>query len=220
MIDILFTSFKKPFEPGLYSEYLSLLPVELRERNERFIRWRDRHSHLIGKLLLIEAFKLHGIEKDIWQKIEYNTYKRPCLTIDNFDFNISHSGDYVVCAIGENTRLGIDIEQHKKTDIHNFRKVMTLEQWEVINNAEYPIEEFYRFWTIKESVIKADGRGFVIPLDKLEVFNNTVFYEDKTWFIKELKIDNDCSASLAMSKLKHFEFHEINFCNKIDYLIS
>jgi len=214
VIDIFFTFFENPLEQNLFSDYLSVLSPELKEKNSRYIRWQNRHSHLFGKLLFIEALKRHGIENDIWNYIEYNSYDRPYLTLSEYDFNITHSGNYVACAIGKNIRLGIDIEENRDVNLKHFETLMTPNQWNEIYNANYPLKEFFKYWTIKESVIKADGRGFAIPLDELEVNNNLVQYDDKSWFVQELKIGTNYSAALATNQLTDFKIHEINFYNK------
>jgi 4'-phosphopantetheinyl transferase len=211
LINIFFTSFTDPLEQSFFSYYLSLLPEELKERNSRYIRWQDRQLHLFGKLLLIEALKTHRVETDIWNYVAYNSYKRPYLKLHDIDFNISHSGSFVTCAIGKNIRVGIDIEENKNVNLKNFRSVMSPEQWDEINNSNYPLKEFYKYWTIKESVIKADGRGFLIPLDKLKVINNTVQYETKLWFVQELEITSGYNAALATNLLSEFKIHEMNF---------
>lgn len=211
LIDIFFTSIKDPLEQDLFLDYLSLLPPELREKNSCYLRWQNRHEHLFGKLLLIEALKTYGIEKNIWNYIEYNSYHRPYLTFEGYDFNISHSGKFVVCAIGKNLRLGIDIEENKKVNLKHFHNIMTPEQWDEINNAAYPLKAFYKYWTIKESVIKADGRGFFIPLDELEVKNNIVQYEDKRWLVHEMELADGYSAALATNQKSAFKIHNIDF---------
>ena len=63
MIDIFYTSFTTPIEEAHYTKLLSLLPKDLQERNEKFVRWQDKHANLFGKLLLIEALKYHGLCK-------------------------------------------------------------------------------------------------------------------------------------------------------------
>ncbi|WP_157494246.1 4'-phosphopantetheinyl transferase family protein [Fulvivirga imtechensis] len=211
MINIFFTSFKEPLEQDLMSEYLSLLSPELRERNSRFLRWQNRHEHLLGKLLLIEALRMYGVERNIWDYIRYNSYQRPYLTLPGYDFNVSHSGDFVVCAIGKNIRLGIDIEENRKVNFKNFHSLMTPGQWDEINRANNPLKEFYRYWTIKESVIKADGRGFAISLDELEVKNNSVQYEDEQWLVTELEFANGYSGALATDEWSEYKMHEIDF---------
>lgn len=196
---------------SFYSDYLALLPRDLKESNSRYIRWQDRHCHLFGKLLLIQALKTHNIVADIGTYVKYGAFKRPHLTLPDIDFNISHSGNFVMCAIGKNTRLGIDIEENKNLDLKNFQNVMSSDQWVEINNATYPLKEFYKFWTIKESVIKADGRGFSIPLEKLSVKDNTVQYDDKVWFVQELQIANGYNAALATSRFSDYKIHKVDF---------
>lgn len=210
-INIFFTSFENPLKQGLFSDYLSLLSPELREKNSRYIRWQNRHSHLFGKLLLLEALRRYGIKRDVWKHVEYNSYQRPYLTLHEYDFNISHSGNYVMCAIGKHVRLGVDIEENRNVNLENFKNIMTPDQWGEINNANCPLKEFYKYWTIKESVVKADGRGFSIPLDKLEVKNNTVQYEDRSWFVNEFEFVGGYSAALATNQLSEFKIKEIDF---------
>jgi 4'-phosphopantetheinyl transferase len=214
-VNIFLTRFKQQMEQDLFSEYLSLLSPELRERNSRYIRWQNRHSHLFGRLLLMEALKSHGIETDIWSYVGYNSYERPYFTLPEYDFSISHSGDFVICAIGKNIRLGIDIEENRNIEFKNFHGVMSPDQWNEINNAECPLKEFYKYWTIKESVIKADGRGFFIPLDKLKVEDSTVRYENKLWFVQELDLEQGYSAAMATNQLAEFKIHEIDFYQSV-----
>lgn len=210
-IDIFFTSFKEPLEHSLFSDYLSMLPPDLRKKNSQYLRWQDRHAHLFGRLLLIEALKSCDIENNIWDLIAYSSHKRPYLTLKEYDFNISHSGDYVICAIGKNIRLGIDIEEHRKRNLKDFRNLMTADQWDEINSASRPLNTFYKYWTIKESVIKADGRGFYIPLNELEVKNNTVRFEDKLWFVNDFVFTKGYSVALATNQSSTFNMQAINF---------
>jgi 4'-phosphopantetheinyl transferase len=210
-IDIFFTSFEQQMEPSLFEGYLSLLSPDQQEVNARYIRWQNRHAHLFGRLLLVEALKMHGVETGIWNYVAYDACHRPYLTLQEYDFNISHSANLVVCAIGKNIRLGIDVEENREVNLDNFRHVMTPGQWNEINKAVYPLKEFYKYWTIKESVIKADGRGFFIPLDKLELKSNTMQYEDRLWFVQGLAFNSRYSAALATDQLSAFNMHYMDF---------
>lgn len=213
MIDIFFTTIKEPLEESLYSDYLSLLPLDLREKNERFLRWKDRHAHLFGRLLLLNALKHHHIENNIWDQITYNSYKRPNFDLQEYDFNISHSGDYVLCAIGKNVRLGVDVELNQERNFKDFQNLMTPNQWNEIQSSENATKTFYKYWTIKESVIKADGRGFYIPLEALEVKDNTVQFDNKLWFINEFVLADGYSTALATSQKSTYKLHELDFYN-------
>lgn len=211
MVDIYLAKFEQPLTHELWEKYYKRLSPDMKERNIRFIRWQDRHSHLLGKLLLLEGIKGLNVTYDVLENIQYNSYQRPFLSGGNFDFNISHSGKYVLCAIGEYLQVGIDIEEIKKHSLEDFIKVMTSKQWDIINNAPEPYKEFYKFWTIKESVIKADGRGLSIPLDELEIENNTVDYDGRLWYITELNIDSEYAASITTNKPSSFRINTINF---------
>ncbi len=109
----------------------------------------------------------------------YNNYDRPYIN-DIIDFNIYHSGNYVVCAIGQDLKHGIDIEKVQDIDFKNFKKVMTDMQWQDIIRSKSPGSAFFKYWTIKESVIKTDSRGLSIPLLDIHVENNKVIYDNQT----------------------------------------
>lgn len=198
-INIFYTKFSKELPKKIYDNYLEKLPFQLKEKNKKFIRWQDRHAHLFGKILLIEALMYYGYPPDSLEKLQYNASDRPYLN-EEIDFNISHSGAFVICAIASNVKLGIDIEKIQKIDFLDFEKVMTGEQWEDIKNSINPISSFYKYWTIKESVIKADSRGLSIPLLDIHVKENIVKLDNHTWYLKELNFNKNYLAYLASNK--------------------
>lgn len=131
------------------------------------------------------------------------------------DFNISHSGDYVICVLGEGLRLGIDIEEWRDIDFDHFRKVMTNEQWGGILHSSNFTKSFFKYWTIKESVIKAEGKGLSIPLLNLHVNNNSVQYDNQMWYLNKLDIDDKYSTRLATNKKNvYVKMSELDFWNK------
>jgi|ERR1035437_1249251 4'-phosphopantetheinyl transferase len=77
MINIYLTKFEKPLTSELWELNYSLLPPDLKDRNVRFIRWQDRHSHLFGKLLLLEGLKGFNINYNVLQSLQLNSYERP-----------------------------------------------------------------------------------------------------------------------------------------------
>lgn len=189
------------------------MPISIQEKNSKYRRWQDRHLHLFGKLLLLSGLKDYGYSISILDEIKFNQYSRPYVD-GNIDFNISHSGEYVICAIGKGLRLGIDIEEIIEINLNDFRQVMTYEQWYDIIDSKDPIRSFFKYWTIKESVIKADSRGLSIPLLDIHVNNDEVFYEDKMWYLKNLNFINQYCATLATNKqdviveLRYIDFYK------------
>jgi 4'-phosphopantetheinyl transferase len=196
MIDVFFTRIMVELLPSVYNKYLGKIPLFLQEKNLRFRKWNDRHANLFGKLLLIEALQKYGYDADCLSHLTFNQYNRPFL-FPEIDFNISHSGELVVCAIAKGIRLGIDVEEIKPVDFEHFRDVMTPEQWGIINASVVPFNTFFSFWAIKESVIKADSRGMSIPLTSIHVQDNIVNYENKRWYLTPLHLDDNYSCFLA-----------------------
>ena len=195
-VHILYTKISSELPEQLYKKYLDFLPEDLQNKNLRYRKWQDGTAHLLGKILLIKGFQQLGYDDVELGDLSYNQYGRPQL-YDNIDFNISHSGEYIICAIGQDLKLGVDIEQIKPVDFNDFRDLMTSEQWHIIENSEEPFKTFFTFWTIKESIIKADSRGLSIPLKEIYINDNTAFYE-KTWYLKELSLDQAYCAHLAI----------------------
>jgi 4'-phosphopantetheinyl transferase len=196
----------------LYLKYLNLLPENLKEKNSRYIRWQDKHAHLFGKLLLLKGLQMYKYGNEALMYINYNKYDRPFLN-DHIDFNISHSGKYVVFTITKDAKLGVDVEEVKKIEFEDFKEVMTDEQWKCIRSADNSYKEFFKYWAIKESVIKADSRGLSIPLTNIHVNGKMVICEDKLWHIKEIELDKDYCCYLACNK-QHIEID----IQKIDFL--
>jgi len=97
-----------------------------------------------------------------------SVYGRPCWA-NGPDFNISHSGNRVVCVLSLQGRVGIDLELCADLSIGDFQSQFTALEWAAITGSETPLLTFYRYWTAKESLIKADGRGLQVPLDGIEI---------------------------------------------------
>lgn len=209
MITIYYTKVTEELPKDAYNIYLHKLPIEQQVRNTRFFRWQDRHFHLFGRMLLLEGLKKVGYKEDVLFKIKYTNHNRPYLEGD-IDFSISHSGNYVACAIANGFKIGCDIERIKEIDFNDFKNVMTAPQWQEINQSEDPQRTFFKYWTLKESVIKADGRGLFIPLNEVRLNKNKATCQNITWYLSEIEFDNDHCMYLAIDKdVKH---QNIFFC--------
>jgi 4'-phosphopantetheinyl transferase len=212
MVYVLYSYFRKQFEKDVFDKYLSMLPLDQKQKNHCFVRWQDKHLHLLGRLLLIEGFRYFGFECNEMNKIEYNQYGKPFINKSDIDFNISHSGNFAICAISVNSKVGIDIEEIRPIELTDFKENLTEREWFEIQLSENPLNQFYYFWTRKESVIKADGRGLSLPLEHIDTLKDSVKFEGEYWFLKTLKVHNEYSVCLAIDK-KDIEIKQslINF---------
>ena len=86
-------------------------------------------------------------------------------------FNVSHSGDRFVVAVALDMEPGVDIERIRaRRDLAGLaRWSFSLAEQEEVAAAPDPMDAFYRVWSRKEAVIKADGRGVAIGLDRFDV---------------------------------------------------
>jgi 4'-phosphopantetheinyl transferase len=212
MVDIFYTQFSVPFSPGKWQSYLNGLPANLQKKVLRFRRWQDQHAALLSNLLLQQALGTVGYSPNCLSQLQYTEYQRPFIDSQH-DFNISHSGEFVVCALAQQGRLGIDIEQVKPIALADFKNYMTLQQWGDIMAWQPPHERFYDYWTIKESVMKADGRGLNIPLQDIHTENSgQAKLYDTSWFLHRIRLDSHYACHLATCQQEvTIQLHLISF---------
>jgi 4'-phosphopantetheinyl transferase len=213
LITVYHTRFDGPFSENIWATLLRLLPEQEQARVMRFRKWEDRHRSLLGKLLLQKAlFQLYA-DDDYTTQVLYTRYGRPYLS-GGPDFNISHSGDIVVCACTEQGKAGIDIEKVSYVDLDVFQQMFTRREWDDIKNAPEQQLRFYHYWTLKESVIKADGRGFSVPLQELVIDDGKAILEEQTWLVKELYIDEGYKCFIASDTKQEIRLQEIDFTGR------
>jgi len=200
MIEILFTYFDTSIPDEEFDDYFREMPERVREWINRYSRWQDRQSALYGRLLLVEGFKQHAsnVSYDPLQRITYNVYGRPFIK-DAPDFNISHSGSYVVCSIANRGKVGIDIEKIRDIKISDFDKYIPKTYREKMFPADDQLIKFYKCWTINESVLKAHGCGMSIKDADVLVEDNKIVLNDSAWYLNEILIDPGYCCYIATS---------------------
>ncbi|EGC39180.1 hypothetical protein DICPUDRAFT_148072 [Dictyostelium purpureum] len=139
-------------------------------------------SSMAGRLLIIELTKsMLTITDESSIRFNRTESNKPYLLGDNknYNFNISHDTDWVVSLGSLNLPIGIDIMNSKiprRQTANEFFGTMsscfTDKEWKVIkdeNNSEkIKTDLFFIHWCLKESYIKADGKGLEIELKSLE----------------------------------------------------
>ncbi|MBF8277384.1 MAG: 4'-phosphopantetheinyl transferase [Candidatus Brocadiaceae bacterium] len=212
MIEIWYTHFHEPFTDETWNACLQKMPEALQTQTLRFVRWQDRLANLLGKTLLRECLMKHGYSPDCLKKITYTEYNRPFID-GAMDFNISHSGNYVVCAINTAGRIGVDVERMKPLKIEEFKDCMTSEEWRTIQDAPSRLEKFYELWTLKESVIKGDGRGLSLPLPDVRVEGEIVRVGNACWYAKKINLDSHYSCHTAANhEISSLQLHKYSDC--------
>jgi len=196
-IDVFYLQFSTPLPTPQWQRCLHSLPEPYRHKVTRFRHWPDQHAALLSLLLLRHALIGYGLSSACLSQLKRNDYGRPFIEASPVDFNITHSGEYVLCALTPLGRVGVDIEYMKPIKISDFKACMTPAQWQALTQSQFNNALFYDYWTIKESVIKADGRGLNIPLETIHTEPSCAYVDDAVWFIHKLAIDDRYAAHVA-----------------------
>ncbi len=173
------------------------LPAAVADSSARYRRWQDAQAFLLGRYLLAAGLKALGYKSQILSDIQYTKYNRPYLPVP-IDFNISHSGNYVLCAFST-AKAGIDIEAIRQVDIDDFTICFSARELATINDAPDKYNEFFRHWTIKEAAIKADGRGLSLQVDTIPAADPVI--DGTRWFVHKIDIDKGYMAHIATSEV-------------------
>ena len=198
MTGIYFTCFEERQPDHLFERRLNTLPSFLIEKTKRFRRWQDAHASLFGKLLLLEGLKAFNVV-DALNSIQYTRFGKPYLRDCPVCFNISHSGHFVICVVSnEVDRVGVDVELVKPINIYDLKNVWTDKEWNEIE--EGGVHLFYEYWTRKEAVLKADGRGLGIPFKDIDVRDTRVSFNSETYFLKAFDLSVNYKIHLAALK--------------------
>lgn len=121
-------------------------------------------------------------------------------------FNISHSGQWVVCAT-DSAPVGIDVERIKPTDFGIAKRFFSEEEFNYINEKpeESKLDAFYETWSYKESYIKAVGMGLSKPLGSFSVCRDGYWQatvkdtqpQEYNFKLKRLFLDNNFVLAVA-----------------------
>ena len=152
---------------SMYRAFFEEASPDRRNRATRFLKREAACRTIVVDCLVRYVVKrVTGFETDrlILGK---NEYGKPMIHNLDIHFNISHSGEWAICAI-DNNEIGVDIESHRPIDIKIADRFFSEKEILFINrckNEDERYEVFFKIWTLKESYIKSIGKGFSCPFD-------------------------------------------------------
>ena len=128
------------------------------ERREKALRQREclkRKQSAGASLLLKWVLRQRGFES---KALRYGDKGKPC--VEGICFSLSHSGDMVICAVGDKS-VGCDIERSAQAREKVAERFFAPEEIEYLSrfSGDMLNREFFRLWTMKESYIKMTGEG-------------------------------------------------------------
>ncbi len=140
----------------VYESLYERASEERKRRADRYRRYEDKLRCVTADALLKNALGTREYQ------IEKNEFGKPYIKGRNdFYYNLSHSGKYVVIAFG-NSEVGVDIQKHgADTDMHLIAEQFFApdEKAYILQSSRGMSERFYEIWTGKESYLKYIGEG-------------------------------------------------------------
>ena len=143
-------------------------------RADRFSFDRDR-DRFINRRALVRAVLARYLESppaDI--QIRVASHGRPELAGGgDLSFNVSHSDGLALVAVAYGHSVGVDIERLRPVPdgLELARGLFHQRELEALESVPESQRSaaFLAIWTRKEAIVKADGRGLSIPLDRFDV---------------------------------------------------
>jgi len=191
-------------------KYLSLLE---KKRRSRFLYVADQKRFAVayGMLRKILGDYLNQMPESF--DFQTTAHGKPYLKNYPIEFNLSHSGDFVVWAFST-CAVGIDVEyMNRKVEILELAKrFFAPEEYRTLKQLPAASQQkaFYQCWTRKEAFIKASGEGLSYPLNDFTVtlepnaFGNCLSAVRgqaalaSNWFLTAFNLSDDYEGAVAV----------------------
>lgn len=208
------------------------LSVEERRRAESFRFEIDRCRYVLGKRMMrnLLAQTLSVSPEAI--RFARGPHGKPRVEGNcTLTFNLAHSGDQVVLALAVDREVGVDIEHATdNTDLISIarqyfceREVRRLEE----SSCEARRMLFFRYWTLKEAYLKAEGSGLSLSpkiVDVSGIPENSIGphqpVEDfrRGIYLRSLDSTFDCATAVAAKgdrwriRTHHWSVQSLSIC--------
>lgn len=199
---ILYAQIKEEKHQSLLDYSFLFFPKKYQEKLLRYRRWQDAQLSLLGRLLLKEGMTYFKVPLN-FNDLKLDKYNKPYLENSNIKFNISHSGDIVVISItgNYNSNIGIDVEENNIIKIEDFKGQMTIKEQQKVFFSANPLHEFFAYWTQKEAVLKAHGKGLQVPLKSFEIENGKAQIDNDIFYVSEVELKEGYTCHLASQSI-------------------
>ncbi len=148
------------------------LPLSDQVRSDRFFFERDRARFISSHAFLWHILSLYCGKEAQTFPLEVGPQGKPRLR-GGPEFNLSHSENLVLLAIGGDQPVGVDVERVRfiPDSINIAKHYFTKMEYEALHrlSSKEQTETFFCYWTRKEACLKAGGYGLDLPLDSFEV---------------------------------------------------
>lgn len=201
-VQIMYAEIREQLPQRLWEAQFRRLDPRAQAKVSGFRRWQDAHAALIGRLMVASAFGLGDGPLQAWTETEF---RRPSLP-GYPDFNLSHTEGCVALAWCTHGRIGLDVERYRVFEFNDARDVFTDHEWADIEGSADRPRRFFEWWTLKEAVMKADGRGFYLHPTRIRVEADMAFVDQDRWCLQPFVLGTEVMAHFATEiRAQHFE---------------
>jgi 4'-phosphopantetheinyl transferase len=163
---------KSQIPTALVRDYYGLMDELQRARNRRFSRQDLRDSDAITRALQRTVLSEYAdILPSEWV-FSKDAAGKPYIsaTNTNLSFNLSHTHEWIVCAVARHPFIGIDIEhcERKAAIVPLAERFFSHQEYQdllCLPDADQN-NRFFDYWTLKEAYIKARGEGISLGLNR------------------------------------------------------
>lgn len=177
-VHVWFVCPEKADDPDLIKAYHELMSQDEKKKQARYRFAKHRHDSLITRALARCVLSRYCTKKPHEWEFCYNKHGKPQIVRGPDDlplkFNLSHTKGLVACVVALDQDVGIDVEYtRKKTDVSKIAaRFFSPTEARTIKELPRPVQKkmFFNIWTLKESYIKARGKGLSIGLDRFSFY--------------------------------------------------
>ncbi|MFC4304294.1 4'-phosphopantetheinyl transferase family protein [Cohnella boryungensis] len=166
MLELIAVYCDRHIDAEQFRRLLELADEAKRARIRKFRRREDAQRLLVADLMVRDLAKRRLRIRNREIRFSRNACGKPFVqNSPRFRYNVSHSGDWVVCVCDEE-EVGIDVELVRPIDVKLAERFFHPTEYKQIIEKEgrERWEAFFKLWTLKESYVKAIGTGLRQPL--------------------------------------------------------
>lgn len=159
--------------PDCLARYRAILPEDERLAADRFYFESGRHQALITRALVrVVLSRYCEVLPEEWRFVR-DERGRPHVAPDIRPaglpaFNLSHTRGLIACAVTGAAAIGADVEhvEERRTSLNIANRYFAITESAALGALprEQQTDRFFHYWTLKESYIKARGKGLALPL--------------------------------------------------------
>lgn len=172
-LNVILMQLPDKLEDQSFKKLLSKVSLNKQERIEKFHNWKDAYRTLFSDLLVRSIIIKSNLIKNSDIEFCYTIHGKPMLKNGaGFDFNVSHSGEWIACVF-DNKSVGVDIEEVTDIDLAISQNYFHPLEHQDIIDSKNATERFFDYWTLKESYIKFNTKGLSHSLKAFRInWNN------------------------------------------------